>query len=277
MKKVIQVIIISLFTIFSFYYTDKIVEFSKKQDPIMISILNVKEEKEIEPVNGVLSNDTMSVGQSGLKVDVDTSYEQMKKLKEFNENLLEYISIKPNIAKKDNYEKLIIGSNTKEKKISLVFQLDSLDKLDQISYILTLNNISATFFIDGKILEDNIIKVKNIFDDNLKLGLYGYNNSYNGSSLRYSQGLINNNASYSNYCLYKNKEFLDTCASFKINTIRPEVVEKNVYNHFKENKIQGLIYQIVLSNSNLRELNSSIIYLKQKGYAIVSLDDLLKE
>ena len=157
MKKVIQVIIISLFTIFSFYYTDKIVEFSKKQDPIMISILNVKEEKEIEPVNGVLSNDTMLVGQSGLKVDVDTSYEQMKKLKEFNENLLEYISIKPNIAKKDNYEKLIIGSNTKEKKISLVFQLDSLDKLDQISYILTLNNISATFFIDGKILEDNII------------------------------------------------------------------------------------------------------------------------
>ena len=77
--------------------------------------------------------------------------------------------------------------------------------------------------------------------------------------------------------VYKNKEFLDTCASFKINTIRPEVIEKNIYNHLKENKIEGLIYQIVLSNSNLRELNSSIIYLKQKGYAIVSLDDLLKE
>lgn len=277
MKKVIQIIIISLFTIFSFYYTDKIIEFSKKQDPIMTEIINLKEEKEIEPVNAILSNNTMLVGKSGLKIDIDTSYEQMKKLDEFNENLLEYISIKPSITKEDNYEKLIIGSNTKEKKISFVFKLDSLDKLDQIAYILKSNNLSATFFIDGKVLEDNIIQVKTIFSDKLKLGLYSYDNNYNSSSLRYNQGLINNNASYSNYCLYENKEFLNTCKNNRINTIKPELIEKNIYNYLKENKKEGSIYQITLNSSNIKELNSTIIYLKQKGYEIVSLDDLLKE
>lgn len=277
MKKVIQIIIISLFTIFSFYYTDKIIEFSKKQDPIMTKIIETKGEKEVESVNAVLSNNTMLVGQSGLKVDIDASYEQMKKLDEFNENLLEYISIKPSITKKDNYEKLIIGSNTKEKKISFVFQLDSLDKIDQISYILISNNINATFFIDGKILEDNIIEVKNIFKDKLKLGLYSYSDNCNNSSLRYNQGLINNNASYSNYCLYKNEEFLNTCINNKINTIKPELIEKNIYNYLKENKKEGTIYQIISNNTNIKELNSTIIYLKQKGYDIVSLDDLLKE
>ena len=91
MKKVIQMIIISLFTIFSFYYTDKIIEFSKKQDPIMTKIINSKETKEIEPVNAVISENTILVGESGLKIDINNSYEQMKKINEFNENLLEYI------------------------------------------------------------------------------------------------------------------------------------------------------------------------------------------
>lgn len=277
MKKVIQIILIGLFTIFSFYYTDKVVEFSKRQDPIMTEILSVREEKETEAVNAILSSDTMLVGKSGSKINVDSSYEQMKKINEFNENLLEYISIKPSIVKKDNYEKLIIGSNTDDKKISFVFQMDSLDKLEEIVYILKSNNVPATFFVDGKVLESDLLKVKNTFDGNFKLGLYGYDDNYNSSSLRYNQGLINNNASYSNYCLYKNNEFLNTCASFKINTIKPQLIERNVYNYLKSNKKEGLIYQLVLTDNNIKEINSAIIYLRQKGYTITSLDELLKE
>ena len=45
----------------------------------------------------------------------------------------------------------------------------------------------------------------------------------------------------------------------------------------KESNKDGLIYQIDLTSSNIKELNSAIIYLKQKGYEIISLDDLLKE
>lgn len=270
-------IIISLFTIFSFYYTDKIIELSKRQDPIMTMIYEVKEEKEIEPVNAILSNDTMLVGRSGLKIDVDTSYEKMKKLDEFNENLLEYVSIKPSIVKDNNFDKLIIGSNTKEKKISFVFKLDDLDKLNKIVYILNSNDVPATFFIDGKVLENDLLRVKNIFKNDLKLGLYSYDGNYNNSSLRYNEGLISKNMSYSSYCLYANEEFLRACVDFKINTIKPEVIKGNLYNYLKNNKKEGMIYQIVPSNINIKELNSAIIYLMQKGYSIVSLEDLLKE
>lgn len=81
-----QIVIISLFTCFSFYYTEKVVEFSKNQDPIMEKIKSL--DRDISPVNGILSSDTMLVGKSGISVDVDNSYEQMKRVNEYNENLL---------------------------------------------------------------------------------------------------------------------------------------------------------------------------------------------
>ena len=77
MRKIIKYILICLLTCFSFYYTDKIVEFTKQKDPIMIEINKIKETIEIKPVNAVITKDTMLVGESGTKIDTDLSYEKM--------------------------------------------------------------------------------------------------------------------------------------------------------------------------------------------------------
>ena len=127
MKRVIKIIVISLFTCFSFYYTDKVIEFSKERDPIMIKLRSINKNK-VSYVNGVLSSDTMLVGESGYEVDIEKSYEQMKKIDEYNDNLLSYIDVKPSILKKDNLDKFIIGSNTNDKKISFVFSSSSVKK-----------------------------------------------------------------------------------------------------------------------------------------------------
>ena len=124
MKRVIKIIVISLFTCFSFYYTNKVIEFSKERDPIMIKLRSINKNK-VSYVNGVLSSDTMLVGESGYEVDIEKSYEQMKKIDEYNDNLLYYIDVKPSILKKDNLDKFIIGSNTNDKKISFVFSSSS--------------------------------------------------------------------------------------------------------------------------------------------------------
>ena len=79
MKRVIKIIVISLFTCFSFYYTDKVIEFSKERDPIMIKLRSINKNK-VSYVNGVLSSDTMLVGESGYEVDIEKSYEQMQNL-----------------------------------------------------------------------------------------------------------------------------------------------------------------------------------------------------
>jgi len=278
MRKIIKYILICLFTCFSFYYTDKIVEFTKQKDPIMIEINKVKTTEEITPVNAIITKDTMLVGISGTKINEELSYEKMKKLNSFNKSLLEYTSVKPKITKDQNYDKLIKGKNTKEKEISFIFQIENIEKLDEIIYILEKNNVTSTFFLDGKIIEENSIYLKNELKTQNKLGYYGYDKKYNEINFRYLQGLIKNNFKHhSKYCLYINEEYLNTCKNYKINTISPITIEKNLYNYIKQNKENGYIYQIKTNDLNIKELNSTLIYLKQKGYKILNIDKLLKE
>ncbi len=276
MKRVIKIIVISLFTCFSFYYTDKVIEFSKERDPIMIKLRSINKNK-VSYVNGVLSSDTMLVGESGYEVDIEKSYEQMKKIDEYNDNLLSYIDVKPSILKKDNLDKFIIGSNTNDKKISFVFSSSSVKELKSIIEVLNEEDVYSTIFIDGKFLEENLGLLKSISNNKISFGLYGYNNNYSESSIRYVHDVINNNLLYSNYCLYKNDKFLKSCINSKINTIKPYVISYNVFDYFVNNKERGLIYMIKYSDNNLSEFKSTILYLKQKGYDILSLDDILKE
>lgn len=243
----------------------------------MTRIKEEKETREIKPVNGILSNDTMEVGKSGVTIDEDVSYEKMKKLDEYNENLLEYIFTKPLITKKNNLEKQITGKVTNEKEISIVFEVENLDNLEEINYILKSNNTKVTFFIDGKTIENNLLYLKQNLLKNTSLGLLGYANNYNETSLRYTKGLIEKHFSLTEYCLYKNEEFLESCKTFKINTIKPQKIEKYLYSHLKQNIENGKIYQISINNSNIKQLNTTFKYLKQKGYTIKTLEDLLKE
>ena len=277
MKRILKIIIISLFTAFSFYYTEKIVYLSKKSDPIMKEIEKNINSKRVEPVNGIIENNTFLVGSSGKEVNVETSYEKMKRIKEYSDKFLEYTNITPTISKEKNYDKLIIGNITKERKISLIFNTNDINSIKQIAYILKENNACATFYIDGKIVNENIIELKKIFQDNTYIGLYSYNNIFNIVSTKYIKNLLSKNFNYSNYCLYKNKDFLKACQYFRINTIKPKKIEKNLYNYIKKDKKRGLIYEIEVTDNNIKQLNSTLIYLKQKGYQIISLDSLLKE
>lgn len=278
MKKLIKVILVSIFTCFSFYYTDRVVEFFKMRDPLMKKINEVKEQEEVLFVNGTLTSQTMLVGSSGFIVDVNTSYEKMKRLDEFNKDLLEYISVKPTITKKDNLDKLIVGKNTSLKEISLVFVIDDFNLFEQVAYILKEREVSSTFFIDGFILKNNFTLIKSLLNEsNSTIGFYGYNGKYDDVSMRYVKGFFKDNISYSNYCLYTNNNFLETCSRYKINTIRPIILSSNIYSFMKNNKKNGYIYQIDVNKVNIKELNTMIIYLKQKGYSIININELLKE
>lgn len=276
MKRVFSFLLICVLTCFSFYYTDKIISLSKSKDPLMEEINAYKEKNVISPVNGVLSANTMLVGEGGKVVDSNASYEKMKKLNYFNSSLLEYVDIVPDIRKKNHLYKLLEGKNTTSKEISFVFVVEDMSYLKQILYILKNNDVSATFFVDGALVEDNIY----FFKDNLgksSIGYYGYNNKYNEVSMTYTKGLYKDNINTSNYCLYINSSFLSSCVNYKISTIRPILIENNLYSYIKLEKKNGFIYQIEVNSFNIKELNSTIIYLKQKGYDILNINELLRE
>ena len=239
--------------------------------------INEKDKMSTKPVNGIISDKSMLVGASGRGIDKDKTYEKMKKLGKFTTALIEYIDISPDIKKIDNLNKYIRGKNTKEKEISFIFELETIEKLDEILYILDQNNIKVTFFMDGKLVEDNLEVISEKMGTKQSLGYYGYDNNYSELSIRYTMFLFNKRINISSYCLYKDEKFLKACEKMKINTVKPQKIEKDLYNYIKQNKKNGLIYQIEANNLNIKEMNTAFIYLKQKGYKIVSIDELLKE
>ena len=278
MKKLLNIITITIISLFSYYYTDKLIDLSKRNDPIMKEIINNKSNYEVSPINGIIDNDTLSVGVSGKVVNIDKSFEKMKSFNKYSDIFFEYTTISPKIKKKNNYDKYIIGSLSNDNEISFIFKSNNISLIEQIVYILNYNDVSATFFIDGKVIESNLLQMKALFyDKGSALGIFGYNYNYDRFSVKYVKSLLSNGFNYSNYCLYKNNTFIKSCAYYRINTIKPFSINNNLYSYIKNNKKSGSIYQIEVNSNTIKELNTTILYLKQKGYKIVTLDYLLRE
>ena len=83
MKKIFNITLTILLIYFSFYYTNKVSNYIKSKDPIMIKILNSKDKYSKEAIDAVISNNTIIPGLSGLEVNIDESYSKMKKVNSY--------------------------------------------------------------------------------------------------------------------------------------------------------------------------------------------------
>ena len=107
----------------SFYYTEKVALFVKNKNPIMQSINEVKDSKYVNYINSTLIDDLYIIpGISGKEVNVNSSFNNMQKNKVFNEELLIFNSIKPEISLEDNKDRIIIRGNGERNSVSLIFE-----------------------------------------------------------------------------------------------------------------------------------------------------------
>ena len=68
------------------------------------------------------------------------------------------------------------------------------------------------------------------------------------------------------------------CNKLKLHTIKPSlVIKNNLYKNIKQNLSNGEIFTIEDNSYNEKELSTTIDYIIQKGYKIVTLENLLKE
>ena len=74
MKKFIRINTFLLLTIFSFFYTDKVISYLDKKDPLMIKINDTKDNYKIEVVNSYIQDDTIIPGIIGKEIEVDKSF-----------------------------------------------------------------------------------------------------------------------------------------------------------------------------------------------------------
>lgn len=278
LKKAFQ--IIGLFTIicFSFFITEQTVTVVKEQDPIMIELESIKNKYYQAPVNAIIKGNTIIPGISGKEIDIDKSYSNIKKVGYFDIKLLKYKKVKPSLSLVHNQDKYIIQGNPIRNQVSLLFILDTNDKVEQLNTII--KDTKVNYFITADYLNNNLKTIKKL-STNKEIYNYGYSGNYTESLLLFANNLINHNANNKSiYCLTKeeNENTLKTCNIVTNYVIKPNIItQKSPYNEIKNNLTSGSIILLDVNSQSLKELPSIINFINSKGYKIVTLSTLLSE
>ena len=280
-KKVIQVISVTLLMLFSFFYTNKSIELIRENDPIMKQIKETNMKYKVEPVNATIIGNKIIPGKSGKEIDYQKTYAKMKKYGTYNETLTVLKEIEPAISADDYYDKYIVQGNTERKNVSLVFKTDTISNLLSILNILNQKNISATFFVDGLLLENNTSLFETMTQNNHELEILSYDNKYDeiyfDSALNYLSSITKREGKYC-YAEYDQKEVIELCSKLKLHTIIPTVKTTTMpYKEIKDKLYNSAIISLPLSTITEEQLPAIIDYIKQKGYTFLSLEELLSE
>ena len=281
MKKYISYLGILILGIFSFYYTDKAIDIVKRNDPIMKKILSEKKDYNISSVNAKIEDDEIIPGINGINVNINKSYEKMKKYNTYDENMYVFEEIIPEVSLNNTYDKYITSGNELKEKVALIFKIGSNDYIKKINDILLDKMVVATFFIDGSIIEDNIKEIKELANNKNEIENLGFNNTYSVDRIEWTNNLIFSIVKKDPkfcYTEYKNIELLNLCSKHKMYTIKPSIIVNNYpFLTIKKNLKNGSIISLNTNNEVIKELPSIISYIKQKNYTLVTVDELLNE
>ncbi len=256
MKSYLKYILVIFFTIFSFYYADKVIELSEYNNTILASLNDYAIASDKECKEGEINNDGIILGLSGIIVDKSESYSNMKGIG-FNKDLIKYKKSKCILNKEDNLDKYIISGNKYTKNMSIVFDMDSFEYYELLERISDKDNVIFNYLVN-----------KNNYIDSMENILY----KTNTNDIKEFKKRVN----YF-YCTnYYDYDTISECKKLKLNTIRiVNYIDKDLLLNTKKILDKGTIMFIKENEFNLSELEATINYIKSRGYNIVSLDDLL--
>lgn len=268
--KIIKYLGLFLLICFTFFYTEKVVNVINNNDELMIDIKDRAINYEIEAIDAVIDNDTIIPGKYGKVVNIDKSYYNMKSSKVFNDKLLFYDIVKPNISLKDNNDKYIIGGNPKFKNVSLIYILNN--NIESNINLINSINYRINIFLNYEFMLKNINMLNSL--NNHDIYNYGNDGIYTEDNVIMGNNIINNRTNNrSIYCLARtrNDNTINMCSKNRMYTIIPSI-DRN-YSDIKSNIKNGSIIMI----NNIKELDVIVNYINSKGYNIVSLSELLSE
>lgn len=281
MKDFFQILGVVVLLTLSFFYTEEAITVVRNFDELMTEIKEEKENYEIEPIDAVIINDEIIPGLNGKAVNENKSYRNMKRVNEFNPNLLEYTQVKPNISLEKNFQKYIVSGNPKKKMVSLLFLVNGEVEIENILEILNQKKIKGNFFIDGNWLEENNDQVNKIAKEGHLIGNLGYDYQYIDTNFTWLNTTIKQlTKQQNNYCYkeIKNIDDLKICTVYKNYTIKPNlVIDNNPLKQIKDKIEAGFLISFSINDQLLDELGVIINYIKAKGYEITTLDEHLSE
>ncbi len=234
----------------SFYYTEQVALYVKNKNPIMQSIRNVSPSKYIESTNCSIVEDIYIIpGTNGKYVNEDASFYNMV-TSDYNESLLVFNEIKPQISLEDNKDKIIIRGNHHKNAVSLIFEdINSLSK-----YMLQK---------DYKV---NILIEKETHTDKYEL----INNAKEKNTFKRIDKYLNNNICYTN-----DKTIPVLCKDKYV--ITPSVIVTHSNLSSIKNTISSGDIILIKNTLTIEELEILVNQINYQDLSIIPVSELISE
>lgn len=268
-----------LLLLVSFIYTDKVFSEVRKNDPLMQQVISYKNKHDTSAVEPKIRDDEIILGLSGLVIDEEKSYKNMKDDDVFNEDKIVYEEQLPSKTITNNYDYYITGGNPKNNYVSIIFKVQSSKNLNNLINQTKKDNVKINIFIDGVFLEENVEKTFDLTDLNSEIYNLGYNGKYDKSMIGVTNNLIESiTLKDSNLCLNENKDDnqKEICKNKKMHTITPTIINPTI-TELKENLSKGLMISYNLEDYDFSNFKLIINTIESRGYEIVGLSELIKE
>lgn len=151
-------------------------EVLKEESPLYMEILRQKQEFDEDPVDAKVDPVWKAIpGYSGLRVDVQKSYENMKDKYEFEESKLVFEELTPEVTLKELPPNPIYKGNDKKQMASFMVNVAwGNEYLPNILKIFDKYQVKATFFLDGSWVKNNANLAKMIQEQGHEIGNHAY-------------------------------------------------------------------------------------------------------
>jgi len=154
-----------------------VVPVAQYNETLYDEISQKSEEYNEEPENAVVDRVWKKTpGRNGLKVNVEKSYSKMKEKGSFDEDLLVFDQLTPEVSLEDLPPSPIYRGHPEKEMISFLINVSwGEEHIPDILNTLKESNIKATFFIEGKWAKNNSELVKMIDEQGHIIGNHAYN------------------------------------------------------------------------------------------------------
>lgn len=277
-KNTIKLFSLFLLLLLSFIYTDKVFNEARGNDPLMKEVISYKKAHDVKPVEPKIKDDEMILGMSGLIINEEKSYKNMKEDDTFNKQKLVYDKKNPNTSITKTYDYYITNGISKN-MVSIIFKVNNSTNVSELLSLLAKTNVTVNFFIDGSYLEKNVETAFSMVNLNSEIYNLGYDNKYSKSMISVTNNLIESiTLKDSLFCLneVKNDNYKDICASKKMLTISPKLVNPSITD-LKKNLSKGVMIVYDLDEFDTSKFNFIINVIESRGYKIKGLSKLINE
>lgn len=276
------------------------IEASKKIDPLYEELTMKAKEYEVPPIDAKIDPVWKAIpGYKGLKVDLDASYDKMKKGKKFDKNKLVFEQVKPSVHLEELPPNPIYKGNPEKPMVSFIINVAwGNEHLSPILATLKRNHVHASFFLEGRWVKNHPELAKMIVSAGHEVG----NHSYSHPDMkRISNGLIRQEIQKTNEVIKATTGKVPDWLAPPSGSIREDVftiaAEENMGTvmwsvdtiDWKKptpealiNRVMGKVHNGALilmhpTESTARALDELIRAIKEKGLEIDTVSTLLSE